>query len=186
MFKTNNGFMQLIIVMTFMIANLPLLMLLMRQCSLSSFNYLDDKTMYTISSSIEPGDGVAGDPQNLACIRMDFGAAVSLACTNDVYCPVDGRVVKYTTQSKHILDTLNVGESKTLRIVKNWETVKTSEFSDVIMNYAVDSNKVAFSNKKMYLIWNAQEDCWMITPNFINIYGYTSDNISVGKGVYAQ
>lgn len=189
MFKSNNGIIQFLIVMVFMVASLPMLTMLIYQCNASEFEYLDDKSVYEVSSSIEMDTYVDANgvtqfvPVNLSCMKMDFGSAVSLACINDEYCPVEGRVVKYTLNGSHILDDLNVSEENTLRIVKNWEPNMGIEFSNVITGYATNTNKNNLSNSDMYLVWNAHEECWMITPKFINIYGYTSNTVNKGKGV---
>lgn len=184
--KVNNGLLQLLIVITIMVAGLPLLSMLMRQCQLSKFNYLDDKTTYTLDASIDYRE-VTSDagtktyiPVNLSCLTLDYGAAIALAHVNDDYCPNTGRVVTYAFNSGHILDKLNLTnkEAKTLRIVDNWDAHKYNEYNDIITHVNTNSNKSNYGNKELYLVWNSRSGCWVTTSNFINIYGYSSDSVN--------
>lgn len=189
--KTHTGLFELIIIFVFIVAGVPLLLSLVMVCSRSKFRYLDDKTVYKMSDSVEyvVSTDVHGNeqlvPVNLAPIGLDFSATQLIALIQDDYCPVEGmRVdVKPTANTcwgtyraggvETVVDTLyrtGYPATNTLTITRGWYAKRYDEFES-LKNLLSPYDKLGqYYNDKFYLVWNSDTDSWMITHEFINIY----------------
>lgn len=184
--KAHTGFMELIIIMAFIVAGVPLLLSLVRVCNNSEFNYLDDKTIYSMADTIEyvPGTNI---PTNLAPIKLDYGAAQLIAILQDDYCPDDGKLVnwklnanvpsgEYKTETAGITTYTPVNPilipgystTNTLTITRGWLAKRANTFSALHNNVA--SSMRPNANDPFYLVWDYSSDCWMITHEFVNIF----------------
>lgn len=98
--KAWNGFFELVLVAVFIMAGIPLLMSLLYAMNRSKFNYLDDKTIYSISSVqddmyLDETNGMLY-PSAMLPIHTDFGGALALALIQDDYCPDQAKQVAWS------------------------------------------------------------------------------------------
>lgn len=189
--KATTGFMELVIVMVFMIAAVPLIITLVATCNSSHVTYLDDKTMYDMSGAIEYERDADGRmiPKDMLTIHTDAAGAFLIAVVNDDYCPKEACEVVYDlgynnydlsdTTSYGVYRNTAVTSSNILRMERGYKAVRNSKFG-AICNNAVTrvggSNptvRKAFNNnadRDYYLIYNTKLDCWVVTMNPVNIF----------------
>ncbi len=181
--KASQGFSELIIIMAFMIACVPLLLTLVRTCNNSEMEYLNDKTIYKMTDSVE---WVLDDnnghkiyvPTNLAPISLDYGGAQVMAVLQDDYCPDDGRQYYFNFDADSIYSTINSGTDANIQVVGGWSAKHVTEWTKQLSL----SLKPAMVEDRMYIVWNANipdattgevGHCWMIVnskDNFVNIF----------------
>lgn len=189
--KAHSGFFDLIMVMVFIVAAVPLLLSLVRVCNNSEYRYLDDKTTYTMAESVEyvtvtsPTGGKKMVPVNLAPIRLDYGAAQVIALIQDDYCPSSGTRLnwKLTANTPWGYDTVaaanvpyikkQASDVNTLVITKGWTAKRVDQFG--ALHNAVSApmkivNGAQTAKDVFYLVWDFEADCWMITHEFVNIF----------------
>lgn len=184
--KAHTGFTELVIIMVFIIAGTPLLLALMNTLQRSKFNYLDDKTIYKMSDTVEylPGTNI---PINLSPIRLDYGGCQIIAAIQDDYCPESGLLVNWKLTANtpsgerktttggvnsyspvdHIT-TVGYDPTHTLTITRGWLTRRINAFS--ALHNSVSGPMRPNAKDAFYLVWDYEEDCWMITHEFVNVY----------------
>lgn len=181
--KASQGYFELVIIMAFMVAGLPLLMTLVYACHSSEMNYLEDKTIYKMSDSVEwilydANGNKVYVPDNLAPLSVDYGGAQIMAVIQDDYCPKDGRLYYYNYDASSIYSFINVSTDAKVSVTSGWGAQCTAGWT----NQLGLSLKPTMVNDSMYIVWNANipDDangvvghCWMIVDskdNFINIF----------------
>ena len=187
--KGIQGFMDLIILVVFMMASVPLLVTLIITSNKTKMNYLEDKTMFTLTDSIEYDlQEINGRkvymPKSLAPLSLDYGGAQVLALIQDDYCPDDGTNVYYDYDANSVFTTINPLTDANLVITDSWKTVREAKWQEVLSksistNTAESPNTFdkrsyeKFGNQMLNIIWSANQKCWVITYNnghIINIF----------------
>lgn len=184
--KAHTGFFELVIIMVFIVAGVPLMMALMKTCQKSQYDYMEDKTVYKMGSVVEYNyDPITKSyvPTNLAPINLDYGAAMLLAIVQDDYCPESGKIVnwKLTANSPSgerrqpsglytPVDPILWGSrTNTITFRRGWNVVRNDEFVSLVNNTAAPM-KSAGIDGPFYLVWDYTNDSWMITHEFVNIF----------------
>ena len=178
--KTHTAYFELIIIMAFIVTGVPLLLQLMITCNNSKMNYMEDKTMYKLTNSVEyVRDPVTNQlqPLNLAPISMDCGSVEVIPFIQDKYCPKEARVIDLqltavrpngTDSSGAEVGVLhNAASESSLTITDGWLAKRVDETSS--FNHLVDS-KLKAAMSPYYIVWNTKTNHWMITHEFINIF----------------
>lgn len=188
--KAHTGITDLIMIMVFIVAGVPLLLSLMRACNNSRFSYLDDKTVYNMYDSVEyvpvkdPDGHTSMVPTNLAPISLDYGGAQLIALIQDDYCPSDGTKVNWkltadtpwgwnSTTGVVTPLTTSLSTNPTLQITKGWTAKRYNAFSAIHAGVSNPMKHVGGANTvkdDFYLVWDFESDCWMITHEFVNIF----------------
>lgn len=178
--KAHTDMFNLILVMVFIVAAVPLMISLVYTCNKSKFRYLDDKTVYSMRDIVEyveqPSTGQMV-PVNLSPLRLDKGGTQLIALIQDDYCPEQGMKVNWkltankpdgTNNGTAITPLVSVGQpsGNTLTIRRGWYTRKNDAFS--ALHNAVSGSMA--NDGVFYLVWDYDADCWMITSQFINIF----------------
>jgi hypothetical protein len=168
--KVQTGLAELILIVSMMVASIPLLCTLVRVCNTTQMDYLSDKTVYKVSDSVDwtlqtiDGHKVLV-PTSLAPVSIDYGGAQILAIINDEYCPSEGRLVRYSYNTNSVFSSCISGNNKlvlTDDVYKN----KTDEWKAQLS--ATSNWSLAGTN--LYLVWNAKDEQWMITSQYVNIF----------------
>lgn len=176
--KAHSGLMELVIIIAMMVGSVPLLTTLVITCSRTKMSYLDDKTIYKMSDSIEwVEQNVNGSktlvPTSLAPISIDYGGAQAIAIVNDEYCPSDGRLIYYDYTADSIFTGHNTN-TPSLSITYGWKSLMMSNWGQqlgyVKNGTTISSLDDAYKNSKCYLIWSATDKHWVITTKFVNIF----------------
>lgn len=198
--KAHTGLGELIIIFVFIIAAIPLLMSLVRVTNTSKMSYLDDKTIYKMTDSIEYKevkeviDGRTYTrlvPINLAPIKLDFAATQLIAVVQDDYCPEQGMNVNVIRDAntpwgdkrnsdgtysdlQYIGEVSMGGRDHTLEIKRGWYALRYDVFSRHVNELNTVSGLAgpgrSWVEDDFYLVWDINRDCWMITHEFVNIY----------------
>lgn len=81
----------LILIVSFIVAGIPLMLMLMLTVESSKMNYLEDKTVLTINyvDTVTDIDGKIY-PRSIEPIHIDYGGAMAIAAIQDDYCPTNG------------------------------------------------------------------------------------------------
>lgn len=179
--KAHTGFFELIIIVAFVVACVPLLMSLMLACNRSKFRYLDDKTVYSMGGTVEyvySSDTGQMVPVNLAPIKLDKGGAQAIALIQDDYCPESGMLVNWKLTASHpdgtdsagaVVPLTYAGQTNTLSITRGWRTKRADAFDSLHRLVSGPMNAVG-ADGPFYLVWDYEANCWMITHEFVNIF----------------
>ena len=185
-----HGFIELILIMVFVVAGIPLLLTLIMVLNRSKFNYLDDKTIYSMTSTSDMYLASDGKyyPVNLVPVNTDFGGALCLSLVQDDYCPDEAKEVLWmyhcddVTESKELMtDSLDYTTGNCcyeLHIADGWFGRRQDAFvsqyngtqsGGVSMSCNLqDQRKEYLSEGRLYLAYNNTEKAWMITMRKIN------------------
>lgn len=188
--KSWSGFIELIIIMVFIMAGVPLLLSLVLVLNRSKFNYLEDKTIYSINSNNEVY--LASDnryyPVVLAPISTDFGGALCMALVQDDYCPDEARDVLWmyhsddNSEAKQFMsDPLNYETGNCcaeMHITKGWFGRRQDVFTSLYngtqsggynLSCNLQGQRIDYlAEGKLYLAYNYTEKAWVITMRKIN------------------
>ena len=169
------AYMDLILLVVFMLFGLPLIINIATVSRNSSMSYMDDKTLYTIGDNmewIEVGEGEEKRwvPSDASALKTDFGGALCSALVQDDYCPADGRKVEYLLNADSTRYAETASSNGTLQIVTGWRTLRLAEFDGVLAEIGTNANFNTYRDKNLYIVWNVDRDCWMVTGKFVNIY----------------
>ncbi len=178
--KAHTGFIELVLILSMMVACVPLLMTLVITCNRTKMNYLSDKTVYKISDSIEwVEQNVNGKktlvPSTLAPIGIDYGGAQIIALINDDYCPEDGKFIYYSYDTDSVFTAHSEQTTPSLSIVDGWKAQYNTYWSQQMGETVNDSTVLSslnntYKNSKCYLVWSAVDKKWVITSKFVNVY----------------
>lgn len=174
--KSLFAYMDLLMLVVFMLFGVTLIANVATQCRKSSMEYLDDKTLYTIGESMEWVEVTDVDgttrwvPYDASALRVDIGGAICLALIQDDYCPAEARKIEYLYEADSPTYATTASPNSTLQIVTGWRTLKIAEFEGVLAEAGTNAIVDLYNGKDLYLVWNIDRDNWMITSKFINIY----------------
>lgn len=196
--KVHTGLGELIIIFVFIIAAIPLMMALVRVTNMSKMSYLDDKTVYKMADSIEYKETVEVrngktytklEPVNLAPLKIDFAATQLIAVVQDDYCPEQGMIInvipdsntpwgdKKKSDGTYVDGSLikrNVNDEHTLEITRGWYAKRYNVFDSLVKELNKESTLAgpgkSWVNDDFYLVWDINDNCWMITHEFVNIF----------------
>lgn len=179
--KAHTGLFELVLIVIFIVACVPLLITLVITCNRSKFRYLDDKTVYSMGGIVEyvyDSNTNSYLPVNLAPIKLDMGGAQLIALIQDDYCPEDGLKVNWKlsatspdgSNSAGYVDHIGYPSiNNTLTITRGWYTKRGNAFRS--LHNTVRGPMVATGAEgPFYLVWDYKADCWMVTHEFINIF----------------
>lgn len=192
--KAWSGFFELILITVFIIACIPLMMSLIYAMNHSKFNYLDDKTIYSLSMSqdemfLDSSTGLYY-PNAMLPIHTDFGGALALALVQDDYCPDEAKIIawsygneepnEYLTKIPAIADTGSNPEAPELKnyewgrleIHSGWQGIKTDRYYTIKNRVAIGKipNTYVIGDKPLYLVYNYRDKCWMVTAKRVNVF----------------
>lgn len=178
--KAPQGLIELVLVVSIMMAGVPLLTSLVRVCSLTEMRYIEDKTMYNAVDSIEyeliqNGNQVYYQPKMLAPINIDYGGALAIAIVNDDYCPDTSKKIWYAYDEDITTRTLLPTTYGYLNIVNGWASNYRNEWNLMLTGSSGRQGSLLPQGDQrqlaqMYLAWNGTMDSWMITTKPINIF----------------
>lgn len=185
--KAWTGYIELIIIMVFIIAGVPLFLALVYTCNKSSFNYLADKTIYNISNN--EGMYLASDgryyPVAMLPIRVDYGGAIAMALVQDNYCPAGGNNLAYAYNTDiinseffnasppEVVDPTVNGNGAiwgSVKLVDGWQGHKLDAFDSIKNRIDTEVIRNTWSNQRLFLAYNYKEKAWMITAQRISSF----------------
>jgi hypothetical protein len=175
--KSSSGMLELVILMAFIVAGIPLMVSLMVTANKSKYNYMDDKTVYDVANSVEFRYDAATNsymPVNLSPIHLDSGGAQVIALLQDDFCPDDGKNISYKLTASHTDGTnaahATVTPTFNLNITRGWYTKRFNKFSD-LHSLVGPATRSLGAGDVYYLVWDKSSDCWMVTHEFVNVIG---------------
>lgn len=210
--KTNTGMLELVVMLSLMVASIPLLLGLVRTCNITGYTYLQDKSLlskvyfekvvfqdengiewtYNEADGKYYGDngGVRTTPpansdvyyvsEDISILTLNKAAVNAMPYIQDDYCPDNGERAgevqsfyldanKSEYPNKDYLDfrdttkvaTPGFGSSNWVSIKRGWKSYRESETKD----YSNVLAATGFSkDKELYLVWDAANSVWVITP----------------------
>ena len=178
--KAHTGFIELVIMMAMMVACVPLLCTLVVTCDRTKMNYLEDKTIYKMSDSVEWDKSVVNGktvlvPSTLAPIGIDYGGAQIIALVNDDYCPDDGKIIRYNYDADSVNSPFNDTTDAKLEITDGWKAqysiywgnqLGDSDYASSLYNPHV--NAITGEADELCIVWNTANKCWMIAKKDVN------------------
>lgn len=168
--KVHTSYFELVMIMVFIIAGVPLLIQLMGVCKSSVMDYMEDKTMYKLSDSIDyQYDPTTKQylPINLAPILLDRGEVRILPYIQDKFCPTDGLSFSiYPNANKPSYVPVSGERIYTMMIEDGWLAKKDT----ASQKYYNNTDACLTDMSPYYLVWNSYQHRWMITHKFINIF----------------
>lgn len=146
-----NGFLELIFIMVFMVAGIPLMVQTVKTMEADKMTYLDDKSIYQLPTVLDVtnvnGETViwaGGTDYNHT--TLNTAGVVLIAAVQDDYCPTDGYIVRYPND-------LLTGSNVDLTISKGWRGLKYNRLSD-ILNQLPPSYRDSNSKATYAMVWN--------------------------------
>lgn len=179
--KSANGFIELVILMAFLVGAVPLIVALVNVASFNEYEYLDDKSVVSMSGDIDYREIDANNdgkidylvPEKYGSFTIDPSAAVLLTVINDDFCPEDGRNISYRFNGTghEGFGLLNSSYQKhNLNIVDGWVSKRFTALSQIrnsVQPYADDYYNYG---DKLYLAWDPATDNWVIQDNYVYIW----------------
>lgn len=181
--KSSNGFIELVILMSFLVGALPLLVSLVNLASFNDYEYLEDKSVVSMNSYIDyrsidtNGDGVVDYevPERYGSFTIDPSAAVLLPVVNDDFCPTEGRNISYRFNGTNregfgFIREENAVARRELSITNGWVSKRFIQLSGVIKDVQPWAQSYYPDNKKLYMTWDPYKDVWVIQDNYVYIW----------------
>lgn len=137
MTKASNGMIELVFMIVFMVAAVPLLITLLRVQNAESMQYFQDKSTYEKPDIIGYTGGVPSYIDLSAGIPLEYSAAVFIPLIQDKYCPEEARSISYfydydTKYSHRLNGTSQWVNHLDVNVDDMWRSKRTGVFSTVI------------------------------------------------------
>lgn len=198
--KAWSGFTELLIVTVFILCGIPLLLSLVYSLNHSKFNYLDDKTIYSLNMNdndmfVDPDTGLEY-PNAMLPVHTDFGGALAMAVVQDDYCPEEAKslLYAYSTRDNGIaMDSVLQGADNTalssptltdvdkvhngyywheLQIRSGWEGIKRDKYYELRNRVATGKIPKYYVSydSPLYFVYNYKVDKWILTAQKVNVF----------------
>lgn len=199
--KTISGFNDILIVLAMMVANIPLLLLLVIRMQFDTFYYLDDKSIYSFPYEIEYSvdKPYFSIPKDMSQISINYTQAIMLPAMQDDYLPkydsikINGitksaQKIIYDYDSKAVDTKYNkdalgnlIQESggieeefkcrTSIKIHEGWDAEIIDTLKEVENKAGTNQDWINYHDKKFYLIWNTRENAWVVTGSELPYLG---------------
>lgn len=172
--KNHTSLMELVCIISLMVGCVPLLLLLILACHSTSYSYLQDKSIRQFvqteyDSSV--GTMVVSGATN---ITLSEPQVAGVSYVQDDYCPDIARKIYFDCNGSDFSETtiqnyltspkvVNMGDgnNKALSVLNGWRVLRDNR--TLIKYQVVKSGNMDFYSEQ-YLVWNATNNCWVISP----------------------
>lgn len=166
------GFIELVVIMSALIVGLPLFILTCSSANNMTTTYIHDKSTWNIATDIEyqmNDKGVLVPVTHITPQRLTLAQAAVLPYVQDEYSPDCGRNVDYNFDADDILD--NTAPNYAYRIPPHSRGYRFA--NEGVIDAVAPLNKISqIKDKNYFYVYNPVRDTWMITNEFINVFGY--------------